>query len=62
MSAIKVDEVDEAAIRTGNLIKNITQDNTEGKYCRAYSRDGRFLGILTRDKDSGNWRPKKVFI
>jgi tRNA pseudouridine55 synthase len=62
MSAIKVDEGGEAAIRTGNLLKNMAQDNAEGKYCRAYSRDGRFLGILTRDKDSGNWRPKKVFI
>jgi tRNA pseudouridine55 synthase len=62
MRVITVDEVDEAAIKTGNLIKNMAQDNAEGKYCRAYNRDGRFLAILTRDKDSGNWRPKKVFI
>jgi hypothetical protein len=59
-----VDEGGEAAIRTGSPLKREenTNDDAQGKYRRAYSRDGRFLGILKRDTDEGNWRPKKVFI
>jgi tRNA U55 pseudouridine synthase TruB len=32
------------------------------KYARAYSQDGRFLGILSYLPDSGLWHPEKVFI
>ncbi len=38
----------------------ITGDSSN--YSRAYSGDGRFLGILRRTKDEGVWQPKKVFI
>jgi tRNA pseudouridine55 synthase len=64
MNAITVDEDGEAAIKTGSPLNKSENDNNyiNQKYSRAYSRDGRFLGILTRDKDSGNWRPKKVFL
>ncbi len=64
MDAITVDEKGEAAIKTGNPIETDTNDrkNTAGKYRRAYNKDGRFLAIMTRDKDSGLWRPKKVFV
>jgi tRNA pseudouridine55 synthase len=64
MGVITVDEGGEAAIRTGSPLKREenTNDDAQGKYRRAYSRDGRFLGILKRDTDEGNWRPKKVFI
>jgi tRNA pseudouridine55 synthase len=62
MSALTVDENGESSIKTGSLLKNLTQNNVKGKYCRAYSQDGRFLAILTREKDSGIWRPKKVLI
>jgi tRNA pseudouridine55 synthase len=62
--ALTVDEDGEAAIKTGRPIKQRedADDDNQGKYRRAYSRDGRFLAILIRDKDSGRWRPKKVFI
>jgi tRNA pseudouridine55 synthase len=64
MPAITVDEEGEAALKTGSPLKREADagDDTRGKYRRAYSNDGRFLAILTRDKDSGLWRPKKVFI
>jgi len=32
------------------------------KCARAYSQDGRFLGILSYAPDSGLWHPEKVFI
>ena len=62
IKAIEVDEGSEAAIKTGGFLKNVPSDNDEEKYRRAYSKDGRFLAILTHDKDIGAWRPKKVFI
>ncbi len=62
--ALTVDESEEAAIKTGSKIQKNedTNDDNQGKYRRAYSRDGRFLAILTQDNDSGGWRPKKVLI
>ncbi len=66
MSTITVDKNGEAAIKTGSSLKQNEGDNgaqnTNSKYRRAYSQDGRFLAILTREKDGTNWRPKKVFI
>ena len=62
MPKIVVDEAGEAAIKTGSLLKNVPFDENKDKYRRAYSKDGRFLAILVRDKDSDAWRPKKVFI
>jgi tRNA pseudouridine55 synthase len=65
IGVLNVDEAGETAIRTGNTL-NMTESGYNSrdiseKYVRVY-RDGRFLGILTRDKESENWRPKKVFI
>jgi tRNA pseudouridine55 synthase len=60
--ALTIEEGEEAAIKTGSPVKYREDENNQGKYRRAYSRDGRFLAILIRDKDSGNWRPKKVLI
>lgn len=66
IGSITVDEVGEAAIRTGSLLNKSENDyNSQGvgqKYLRAYDKGGRFLAILARDKESGDWRPKKVFI
>lgn len=31
-------------------------------HCRAYTRDGRFLGVLRFDPAEGHWQPKKVFL
>jgi hypothetical protein len=63
---ITVDEVGEAAIKAGSLPnKGENGYNNQGvgqNYLRAYGQGGRFLAILVRDKESGNWRPKKVLI
>jgi tRNA pseudouridine55 synthase len=66
IGAINVDEAGETAIRTGNAL-NIAESGYNSRdiserHVRVYNREGRFLGILTRDKESENWRPKKVFI
>ena len=37
-------------------------DDSGGRYRRAYTVDGRFVAILHRDKETGVWRPKKVFV
>ena len=29
--------------------------------CRAYSVDGRFIGVLASDSTTGHWRPHKIF-
>lgn len=62
MDKITVDEQGEAAIKTGSPLDENISGPANDKYCRAYSQDGRFLAIMTRDKDIGLWRPKKVFI
>jgi tRNA pseudouridine55 synthase len=65
IGAVNVDEAGEAAIKTGNPLNmaesGYNSRDVSEKYVRVY-RDGHFLGILTRDKDSDSWRPKKVFI
>lgn len=35
-------------------------DGPEG-WCRAYSKDGCFLAVLSLNTESGRWRPEKVF-
>jgi tRNA pseudouridine55 synthase len=55
-------EAGEADMRKGKTL-NITGDNIDTqKYCRAYSQDGRFLGMLCYLPDTGLWQPKKVFV
>ena len=65
---VVINEAGEQAMKTGNLIN---QDNIELKeikeptnhrYCRAYAKDGRFLGMLLPVSDKEAWQPKKVFI
>ncbi len=62
LPSINVDKTGEDAIKVGNPpeLENVLE--TGSKYLRAYGADGRFLAILTRDKENGIWRPKKVFI
>ena len=64
--SLVVDEVGEAAIKTGSPLHaedNETDNGDSGRgYCRAYSADGRFLAILKRETAQEPWRPKKVFI
>ena len=64
--ALVVDDAAVAAIKNGNFIAidashspNADADKT---YCRAYSQDGRFLGILCFVPEKGLWHPEKVFV
>ena len=62
-----IDEDAEKAFKTGKPIipgENDTGNSKDSsyRYRRAYSRDGRFLGILRRSKSQGVWEPKKVFV
>jgi tRNA pseudouridine55 synthase len=67
-SAIVIDEASEEAMRKGSplaLEQIDSQDineNSRQRYCRAYSRDGRFLGILQRVPGKVLWQPKKVML
>jgi len=63
-SAVVVDDTGEEAIRNGSplALEQDTKGDSRQKYCRAYSADGRFLGILRYDKDREAWRPKKVMV
>lgn len=64
LPSLTVDETGEKDIKTGNPPK-VFEDDTpppETTYCRAYSKEGKFLAILVRDKEYSLWRPKKVFI
>jgi tRNA pseudouridine55 synthase len=64
LPALVIDEASEKAFINGKPI--ITGENdiksSSHRYYRAYSRDGRFLGILSRSKDKDAWQPKKVLI
>lgn len=68
LSAVVVDDAAEAAIRNGSPVVlesgNIRSDKASSrqKYCRAYSADGRFLGILRHVPDKGIWQPEKVLV
>jgi len=67
-SAIVIDDAAEEAMRKGSplaLEQTNSQDINEHsrqRYCRAYSRDGRFLGILQSVPGKGLWQPKKVML
>ena len=64
--AIVVDDAAEAAMKNGNSItvadSSGANANTDKTYCRAYSQDGRFLGILCFVPEKGTWQPKKVLV
>lgn len=64
--AVVIDDAAEAAIKNGSSI-NISGSRHAGsnfgdKYCRAYSQDGRFLGMLRYVPEKEAWQPKKVLI
>lgn len=62
LPAVTVDEAGEKAIKTGSPPQLNNPPDTNIRYLRTYNEDGQFLAILTRDKESGCWRPKKVFV
>lgn len=62
LRAIVVSEATEDAIKKGTTLTLENSDCGGQKYCRAYSADGRFLGILRHIPEKGVWQPKKVLL
>ncbi len=66
--AIIVDYDTEEIISRGGKVSLGEKESINGngysgdKLCRAYSLDGRFLGILRSLPEKGAWQPRKVFI
>ena len=60
LPAVTVSGEETDALRQGKPLARPVE--AEGRHLRAYAPDGRFIAILHRDKESGVWRPRKVFI
>jgi tRNA pseudouridine55 synthase len=62
--ALVLDDNAVTAMKNGQPIsfEDTPAIDTVKTYCRAYSADGRFLGILHYLPEKGFWQPKKVFI
>jgi tRNA pseudouridine55 synthase len=61
--AVVLDDVAEAALRNGSPVNIPGSHKPEiHAYCRAYSQDGRFLGMLRYIPEKESWQPKKVLI
>jgi tRNA pseudouridine55 synthase len=62
--ALVLDDTAVAAMKNGQSIsfEDNRAVNIDKPYFRAYSQDGRFLGILTYLPDKSLWQPKKVFV
>jgi tRNA pseudouridine55 synthase len=48
------------AVKKGRPLGRAIESN--GRHLRAYASDGTFVAILHRDKETGRWRPRKVFV
>lgn len=64
--AIIVDDEVSQLIRNGRpvVLRNDYSDREGGSYqsyCRAYTLDGRFLGVLRFNPERSEWQPEKVF-
>ncbi|TET25778.1 MAG: tRNA pseudouridine(55) synthase TruB [Dehalococcoidia bacterium] len=62
--AVVVDDAAEDDIKNGRPLDLKLADSPQprtGNCCRAYNGDGHFLGVLTFNREKGQWRPKKVF-
>ena len=61
---VVVDDATEKNIRNGRSLAldgALDGDDSSGDRCRAYSRDGSFLGVLKFNSKTGQWQPEKVF-
>ncbi len=58
--AVAVDEVTAEAIRNGATVA-LPLEPSGGRYCRTYTADGHFLGVLRFDPEKEQWHPEKVF-
>ncbi len=67
-NAIVINNDTEDIIRKGGhlVLERIEGRDENGhprqNYCRAYTLDGRFLGVLRHDPEKGQWQPKKVLL
>lgn len=66
-SAIVVNNTTEEIIKKGSPLTLEHSDSSENDYpgqnhCRAYTLDGRFLGVLHHLPEKGLWQPKKVLL
>jgi len=61
-SAVIVNDDASRAIRNGRSISYLEQHFPSENYCRAYTPDGCFLGVLCFNPESGQWQPKKVLL
>ena len=59
-SSVVIDNEGEAAMKNGQPL-SLYDTNPADELCRAYSQDGRFLGILRHEPGAEAWRPEKVF-
>ncbi len=63
LGRITVSPEAEREISCGRAIRSIEDEDTgEYELCRAYSEDGRFLGLVRFGRETGVWHPEKVFI
>jgi tRNA pseudouridine55 synthase len=64
--AVVVDNAAEVAMKNGSPVSIPGGRGVEGDsgetYCRAYSQDGRFLGMLRYLPEKQAWQPRKVLI
>jgi len=65
-TAIVVSNDTERVIRNGSPLVSENYDipapPSAENHCRAYTPDGRFLGLLRFNPERGQWQPKKVFL
>ena len=58
--AVVVDEATAQLISNGTAV-NLSLEASGGRYCRTYTADGHFLGVLRFDPEKKQWHPQKVF-
>jgi tRNA U55 pseudouridine synthase TruB len=59
--ALIVSDQDEAAIRYGQQVSGPAPTSPEHDLARAYSEDGRFIGLIRWDLLTKRWQPDRVF-
>ena len=48
--------------KTGCFDQSCPAPSSIENQCRAYNLDGRFLGMLRFNTETGKWQPEKVFV
>ena len=61
-AAIVVNDDNSWALKNGCSISYPEQHSSVENQCRAYTTEGRFLGVLRFNPDESQWQPEKVFI